>query len=341
MNARSPDLGDFSPLLDEQLAAGKRGEFDRGAAIARELQAQFPNSDRAAFNRAWYEMREGNLLAGLQCLDRGRWVGAFGLPPLETSKPLYRNENLVGKHLLLRSEGGLGDEIINIRFAKNFAARGAKVAVSCAPPLMSVFARVEGVSSVVAGEAARFMHHDYWVPAMSAARVLELEFKDLNGSPYLSTQPESFETWRERLAPKFGASDLKIGLKFFGNPKFEHEQLRRFPEQRLIAALGSRPWVNLQLETTDLPIRSWEDTLGVLANLDLVITSCTSVAHASAALGVETWILVPILPYYIWSLPGERSPWYDSVRLFRQTNPGEWDSAFTAIANALDEKAKL
>lgn len=324
-------------LLDQQLQAGLHGDFKTGWEIAEQLRVATPNCNRAKFNRAWYEMMRGNLLEGLRLLDAGRWERVFGDPPLPTNKPIYRNEDLRGKYLLMCSEGGLGDEIINARFVTEFAARGAKVTLTCDPGLASVFSRIEGVSCVIGHRRAPEIYHDFWVPAMSAARVLEKEYRDLNGKPYLSVDPIYRKKWANFFATQWprGEQRPRIGLRFWGNPKFEHEQHRRFPPQFLIDAVGDRPWISLQKEDTSLPLENWEDTLAVIEQLDLVITSCTSVAHASAALGRETWVITPILPYYIWALPGERSPWYDSVRLFRQEKFGDWSAPFVKIREAL------
>lgn len=325
-----------SPLLDEQVAAGLRGNFQRGWEIAEELARKTPDCHRAAFNRAWYEMMRGNLLRGLELLDRGRWERAFGDPPLPTNKPIYRNENLQGKCVLICSEGGYGDEIINVRFAKNFADRGAKVTVTCDNSLKSVFARVPGVSAVVGHKSAPDIYHDFWVPGMSAARVLEVEYGTLSGKAYLSPSPEYMEKWSEFFNKKYAKGQRpRIGLRFYGNPEFEHEQHRKFPKESLLSVVGDRPWVNLQKEETDLPLETWEDTLAVISQLDLVITSCTSVAHVAAAMGKETWVLVPILPYYIWAYPGDKSYWYDSVRLFRQKKFGDWSETFADLVQAL------
>ncbi len=91
---------------------------------------------------------------------------------------------------------------------------------------------------------------------------------------------------------------------------------------------------------TDLrhKMKTWEDTARVLAGLDLVITSDTSIAHCSAALGIETWIIVPILPYYPWALPGNCTSWYDSVKLYRQSTYGNWDAPFEQIKKDLQDK---
>jgi len=327
------------PLLDEQLEAGIHGDFDRAWQIAEELARISPGCNRAAFNRAWYEMRRGDLLKGLQLLDCGRWVKAFGDAPLPTQKPIYRNENLNDKHLLLCSEGGLGDEIINVRFAKDFSERGAKVTVTCDNSLKSVFSRVEGVSAVVGHRAAPDVYHDYWVPGMSAAHVLGYQYEMLSGLPYLSSDESVREKWADYFARKFSNRERpRIGLRFYGNPQFAHDPYRRFSVEDLKQAVSPHPWINLQKEESDLELATWEDTLAVMEQLDLVITSCTSVAHASAALGKETWVMIPLLPYYVWALPGERSPWYRSVRLFRQTQFGRWDDVFSEIKQSLAER---
>lgn len=322
--------------LDEQLHAGLYGDFETGWKIAQELAKATPECHRAAFNRAWYEMHRGDLLKGLELLDRGRWIKVFGDSPLPTTKPIYRNENLQDKKILLVSEGGLGDEIINIRFARDFAERGAHVTASCDPGLMSVFARVPGVSSVINHYGAPHIFHDFWVPAMSAAHVLGYSFSRLTGAPYLRVDDLVAQKWWDEYFCRFSANERpRIGLRFYGNPQFEHEQFRRFPREDLVRAVGSLPWVNLQKEETSLNFETWEDTLAVISHLDLVITSCTSVAHAAAALGKETWIIVPLLPYYLWALPGTASPWYRSVRLFRQTRYQQWDDVFQELTEAL------
>lgn len=321
--------------LDLQVEAGLRGDFKRGRELADYLKRVTPDCHRAAFNRAWYEMMAGDLYGGLELLDHGRWAKVFGDKPLPTNKPIYRDEPLEGKHLLLCSEGGLGDEIINVRFTREFAALGAKVTVTCDPSLRSVFARVPGVASVINHRAAPEVYHDFWVPAMSAGRVLKMTYEKLDGSPYLFVDPTYKAKWSKYFSSFTFEKRPRIGLRFYGNPQFEHEQHRRFPIQGLIDAIGDRPWVNLQKEETKLPLETWEDTLAVIGELDLVITSCTSVAHAAAALGVQTWVILPILPYYIWALPGNKSPWYQSARLFRQSEYGKWNNVFEEIAEAL------
>ena len=161
---------------------------------------------------------------------------------------------------------------------------------------------------------------------MSATVPLNLEYNDLSGVPYIK---------RTR------ASDGKVGIKWAGNPEFEHEQHRVFSEELMFDAVGNANCISLQKDG-EVPdwmgkpsLESWEDTRDAISRCDLVISSCTSVAHLSAAMGIETWIVVPILPYYLWALPGETTPHYDCVKLFRQTKYGCWKDPFDKIKKEL------
>ena len=275
-------------------------------------------------------------------MNVGRLIEVFGSPHI--GGPIWKDQPLEGKTVLFRSEGGFGDEIINFRFAKDFKDKGANVVVSAHPGLCPLFAR-HGFTCVTNKTAEQQgVYYDYWVPGMSAAYVLGYEFKDLTGKPYLTAEPK----------PVVKKPDtLKVGLRWSGNPQFEHEQHRKFDPQPLID-LHKIPGVScysfqrdgdiindLPFEDLAPELNSWEDTASYLKAMDIVITSCTSVAHMSAALGVETWVIVPIMPYYIWAVPGEKSAWYENVTIFRQTKYGNWDEPLNAVTEALKKRAKL
>jgi len=328
-------------LLDKQLQVGLKGDFEEAWRIAQILEKERPQCNRAAFNRGWYVLSHGDLQKGFELLDRGRWEGVFGSPPLMTNKPIYNfGDDLKDKHLIIRGEGGLGDEIINVRFAKDFAEKGAKVIVGASQSLMSPFTRVEGVTCVTRRKFENNTYHDYWIPAMSAPRLSGTTYETLSGKPYLMAK-NKIEL----------PGNFKIGIRWSGNPEFEHEQHRKFPPKKLIDIhkIKGTSVYSFQKDDDlqDLPdgvvdlnnlLLEWEDTLNFLAGMDLVITSCTSIAHASGALGIETWVIVPILPYYIWALPGNKSPWYDSVTLYRQTKYGYWDDVFEKIKRDLKRR---
>ncbi len=324
--------------LDEALTACIKGDPDRSEKILREYPEQ--KDLRVRFNLGWHEARHGNLKKGMQLMDAGRYINVFGLPPIPGK--IWRDEDLTNKTLLYRLEGGVGDQIINFRFAKEFQAKGARVIVSCVPEIKSFFSRHGFIC--VDNEHVAGVHYDYWVPAMSAAHVLGYDQDTLSGKPYLTATPKT-------LYSKPGT--LKVGIRWSGNPQFEHEQHRRFDPQPLID-LHKIPGITLySLQRDDnlidgLPfadlrdqMQTWEDTASILADLDLVISSCTSVAHCAAAMGKETWVIVPVLPYYIWAVNEPKSVWYDSVRLFRQVEYGNWDKPLQDVRQALEEKLSM
>jgi hypothetical protein len=323
--------------LDMALAAAINGHLDISEDI---LKSQPQDDARVRFNLGWHEIRHGNLAAGLEMMDAGRFVNCFGMPRIEG--PIWRDEPLQNKTLLFRCEGGYGDHILNFRFARDFADKGARVLISCSAALKPLFARhgfVCADSEVVGG-----LHYDYWVPAMSAAHILGYDTATMSGKPYLTAEPR-------KLFAK--PNTLRVGLRWAGNPEFEHQQHRLFDPAPLFDLHGTPGITLYSLQRDDnlvegLPfadlrdqMKTWEDTASVISGLDLVITSCTSIAHLAAAMGKETWVIVPILPYYAWGMPGDSSVWYDSVRIFRQTTFGCWKAPLDAVCAALTERATM
>ena len=320
--------------LDMMLAAGLLGNLDEAAKLGDELGCEEPRNDRAAFNRGWYELRRGKLLDGHRLLVRGRNEAVFGNP--NPGSPVSLWDGKSKGTVLLNLEGGLGDQIHGAGMVRYIVNKGCDVVVACSPELTSLFRDIPGVSAVVVTGAAGGVVHDFWVPAMSAVIPLELQYADVNGSPYIS----------KPLTPL--NKKLRIGLRWQGNPKFEHEQHRLFPSSKLFDAVKDikADFISLQRDegsqhkpewVKEVPLQHWGDTRHAIATCDLVITSCTSVAHLSAAMGVDTWILVPILPYYLWAKPGNKSEWYDSVTLFRQTTYGNWDEPFKRVKENLGD----
>ena len=310
--------------IDMSLALAIRGEYNKSYRILKQEEKADPTDDRVAFNLGWHEMERGNLLAGHKLLNRGRNEDTFGNRDINSITPKWSGER--GVTVLMHLEGGLGDQIHAIRYAKNVAAYDNKVVVSGSYSLSSILKDCKGVSAFSQNETALGIYHDYWLPSMSAAVPLNLEYRDLSGVPYIK---------RTR------ASDGKVGIKWAGNPKFEHEQHRIFPEELMFNAVGNANCISLQKEREvpewmDKPsLDTWDDTRDAISRCDLVISSCTSVAHLSAAMGIETWIVVPILPYYLWALPGDTTPYYDCVRLFRQEKYGCWKAPFNNIKQQL------
>jgi hypothetical protein len=321
-------IHDTKHPLDIALDAAISGNPELSESI---LKKQPKDDYRVLFNLGWHEMRHENMLKAYEYFNYGRYINVFGLPPIPGK--IWKDESLKNKTLLFRCEGGYGDQILNFRFAKKFEEMGARVLVSCESELKEMFSRHGFIC--INNEAINGSHYDYWVPAMSAPFVLGMEFKDLDGSTYM------FPKEKRNLFSKKGT--LKIGIRWSGSKEFEHQQHRIFPPELMIGLhdIPNTTFYSLQRDddcVEGLPfadmrdkMKTWEDTASIISDLDLVISSCTSIAHLSAAIGIPTWIVTPIMPYYTWAVPGNTSKWYNSVTLFRQEKYGNWDKPFESI----------
>lgn len=318
--------------LNMALTASKNGFPE----ISEDILRNQPQDDlRVLFNLGWHEMRYGNMKKAFEHFNYGRFINVFGLPPLPGK--IWKDEPLEEKTLLFRCEGGYGDQILNFRFAQKFKEMGARVLISCAPELKQLFSRHGFIC--IDNETVMGSYYDYWVPAMSAPFVLNMEYNDLNGTPYI------FPIEKRKLFSK--PNSLKVGIRWSGSPDFEDEQHRRFPPELMIDLheISNTTFFSLQRDENcidGLPfgdmreqMKSWDETASIIAGCDLIITSCTSIAHLSGSMGIPTWIITPILPYYTWAVPGETSKWYDSVKLFRQTKYNQWEDVFFNVKKEL------
>jgi predicted SAM-dependent methyltransferase len=355
--------------IDEMLKLQLEGRHEEARVLSDKLEAIGPEKIldpngkntqdiwmRHCFNRGWFLIQDGDYQKGCQYLENGRFLSVYGSPPLRTDAPIFNptEHSIVGKSIIISLEGGYGDEIIHSRFATSFKNSGAsKVYLAAAPELVSVFERIEGVDGVILRNAAHTVQHDYWVPGFSAGWVAGHTFDNFPSKPYLTPNTDSVEVWKSMIT----SDKVKVGIRWAGNPKFEHQQFRRFPEN-FITNLAKYPelqiyslqkdhnLVKLPEGVVDLQylLISWEDTIAAIANLDIVITSCTSIAHIAAGMGKETWVLVPVLPYHTWTYksPENRgSPYYDNVRLFRQNTKSKWNDTFQLLYKELEEKFNL
>ena len=315
-------------VLDTALKHSKAGRFD----IAERLLRSLPDDCLPArYNLGWYDLMHGDFQKGFDGLNLGRFIEVFGSKPIPGR--IWRNEPLHGKTVLLRMEGGLGDEIINFRFARDFRARGANVVICCSASLAQVFSSHGYVC--ITEPAIPYTLYDFWVPAMSAAYVLGYDYSTLPGSLYIN-RPAAETSTR-----------MRIGIRWGGNnANKDVEPQRKVQAQQMIDLARSidadffsfqRDEDLVDVPFTDLRDRlaDWNETRAWLSSMDLLITSCTSVAHMAAAMGIQTWVLVPILPYYTWAIPGETSPWHNTVRLFRQTTAGSWKQPLERIRTEL------
>ncbi|MGH7306413.1 MAG: tetratricopeptide repeat protein [Candidatus Rokuibacteriota bacterium] len=322
--------------LDEAIAMARRAlELDGECAEAHlTLGASLLISGRLAEGWPEYEWRWR--CPGLQS-------------PSPYPQPAWDGSDPAGRSILLCSEQGLGDTIQFVRYAPLVAARGARVVLGCRPALKTLLQTVGGIEQVVA-DGERLPPVDLQAPLMSVPRLLGTTLESIPARvPYLAADPRRRDVWRARLS--LGPRSLKVGLVWAGQPQNRTDRWRSIP-LRVLAPLGAVAgvgFVSLQggaaarqavespfpLVDHDAELHDFADIAALVANLDLVISVDTAGAHLAGALGRPVWTLLPSAPDWRWLLEREDTPWYPTMRLFRQTKAGDWAEVVARVAAAL------
>ena len=268
--------------------------------------------------------------------------------------PTWQGEPLAAKKIVVRAEQGFGDSIQFIRFAANLADQGATVYAEASPPLLRLLASADGVSS--SGEdAGNNFQADFCCPLMSLPHKLGVTLDTLPAkAPYFRLQESDIAQWKEKLG---SCKPLKVGIAWASDPGNWISIGKSIPLKQLLPVLDARgiSLFSLQVGHGGEQLKELPDTIDVIdptgkltdfyetacliENLDLVITIDSAVAHLAGALGKPTWVLLHHAPDWRWQGEGNGSRWYPSVRLFRQTAPGNWDGVVAAVAQALPQFA--
>jgi hypothetical protein len=275
---------------------------------------------------------------------------------LTFQRSLWDGRPLEGKTLLLHAEQGLGDTIQFLRYAALARQRGARVVVGCPKPLLPIVRTCRFIDQLV-DEITPAMDFDVHCPLMSVPGLLKTTLENIPADvPYLFAAPDLVKQWRESLG---GLEGFKIGIVWRGGPAHPNDRARSIPLSCFepLAALPGVRLFSLQKGTgaeqlqdmagrfpiTEVGSRleDFMDTAAVLANLDLLITCDTAIAHLAGALGVPVWVGLPLVPDWRWLLDRGDSPWYPTMRLFRQKEPGDWAGVFEQISSALLAEQRL
>jgi tetratricopeptide (TPR) repeat protein len=291
------------------------------------------------FEHGWpeYEWRFPKGAVKLQEVPGERWNG----------------QNVEGKTVLLLAEQGLGDTIQFVRYARLVQRLDARVILGCQQPLVKLLQGFCGVGHLLT-EGQTPPAFDYYTPLLSLPRIFGTTLSSIPAdTPYLFADPSLISMWQSRLA---SLSGFRIGVNWRGRTGLDQSTVRDIPLE-LMASLAEVPGIQLislqkgpgekDLKARgDLPIidlgdfdtnhGAFMDTAAIMKNLDLVITSDTAVPHLAGALGVPVWIALPFLPEWRWLLNRSESPWYPSMRLFRQKAPGCWKGVFEEISTELE-----
>ncbi|HEX3726180.1 MAG TPA: tetratricopeptide repeat-containing glycosyltransferase family protein [Pirellulales bacterium] len=333
----------FANVLDLQ------GQWSEALA---ELNASLrlkPDYAQAHRNHALHSLRLGNFAEGWPEYE-WRWhVPGEDRPTY--SQPRWQGQPLDGRTILLCWEQGLGDTLQFIRYAPLVKSRGGHVVVQCQSTLVPLLRNMPGIDGFAPAHTAG---HDYYCPLMSLPAVFDTRLETIpRNVPYLFAEQERALRWRQQLG---GERKLKVGIAWQGSRGFRGDYYRSIPLAQLapLARLANVQLFSLQRgfgrEQVGTFAESWPlvefddsfdadgafvDTAAVMMNLDVVITSDTAIAHLAGGLGVNVWVALQYSPNWRWLLKRADSPWYPSMRLFRQARWGDWTELFERIAGEL------
>jgi tetratricopeptide (TPR) repeat protein len=332
------------------LALQAANRLPEAIAAFRKALERTPDFPQAHWNLALALLARGEFAEGWREYDWRLAIAEFAGEYRPLAVPRWDGVARPGQSLLLTCEQGLGDAIQFVRFAAPLAARGLRIVVRAPRPLARLLATAPGVAGV-AGSDDPPPACDAHLPLLSTAGVLDIDAASIPAAvPYLAADPQRRAAVARALATR--PERLKVGLAWAGNPRHANDLRRSVPLAALtpLFAVDAVAWYSLQKgdagaqvatvaaarRLTPLPPdNDLDDTAALIAELDLVVSVDTSVAHLAGALGRPVWILLPFAPDWRWQLGGSASPWYPTARLYRQPRRGDWDAVARDVADAL------
>lgn len=337
-----PDVADTHHGIG--VACHDLGEFAEAEASFRAAIACAPDCAAAHSSLATQQLLLGDFAAGLA---RYEWRWKTGqLPPRNFAQPVWNGEPLAGQTILLHAEQGFGDTLQFIRYAALVQQRGGLVLLEAQPELIHLVRTAPGVDRVIArgDPLPPFAVH---APLLSLPRIFHTDLATVPAAvPYLQADSQRIVHWQEVLAAWPG---YRIGLNWRGREGSFDAAKRNLPLAGLcaLAALPGVQLISLQQGPTEAEMSvcgdalhfladldaelPFADTAALLSLLDLAITSDTSIAHLAGALARPVWVALPQIPDWRWLLNRSDSPWYPTMRLFRQQQRGDWSSVLAKM----------
>ena len=347
--ASRPDYAEAHNNLGISLMeVGRLDEAMRCYEQALHLRPHYPE---AHLNRALAWLGGAELSRGWTEYE-WRWCGKE-VKRRSLRQPLWSGALAKKQTLFLYFEQGMGDTLQFIRYVELAQRRAARVVVEVQESLVPLLSRCRGIDELIPSGAAA-PGCDFQLPLMSLPGAFGTRLDSIPADvPYIFPDPERVTTWKARLSTLNG---FRVGIGWQGNPQYRGDRQRSIPVERF-APLAEVPGVQLvslqkgegtrqikrlersfplaQFDDLDSAGGAFLDTAAILANLDLVITSDTALAHLAGAMGVATWIALPFASDWRWFRDRDDSPWYPTVRLFRQNRRGDWQSVFERIVAEL------
>jgi tetratricopeptide (TPR) repeat protein len=333
-------------------ALKEQGRYDAATRRYQKAIAAVPDSAEAHWNHGLTLLAMGNYADGWDEYEWRTLLPGFAMQAMD--RPQWQGEDLDGRTLLVHAEQGLGDTLQFIRYLSFLRNTDGEVIFACPDRLIPL---VQGFAADIrVVPLNKKVPHEVQAPLMSLPRLFHetLPFEP-QGGRYLDPEPDRVAHWADQLGA--GAA-RRIGICWQGSTGYRNDGRRSIPLLNFepLARIDNIELVSLQQgegteQIAEMPWRdritdltadmdhdgAFTDTLAVMASLDLVVTSDTAIAHLAGAAGIPVFMALCHLPDWRWSLKGQSSPWYSSMRLFRQETAGDWTSVFNQIATATTE----
>jgi hypothetical protein len=333
------------------LCLEQQGQLDEAAICYRRATELAPDFVRAHWNLSLLLLLKGDYE---HAWAEYEWRWKTGeIPARLFAQPKWDGQPLAGKTVLLYAEQGYGDTFHFVRYAPLVQRLGGRVILQCQQRLAAVLAELLGIDQLVP-EGHDLPNFDFHAPLLSLPGIFNTTLATIPAEiPYIFADPDLVEHWRDRLSDIAG---IRIGINWHGRVADPHAarrdiplthflDLARLPGVRLISLQKSPPDVWQPSDYShaiidlgpdfDQARGPFVDTAAVMKNLDLVISSDTSIVHLAGALGVPVWVALPSVADWRWLRDRSDSPWYSTMRLFRQKKPGDWGQVFEEIGETL------
>lgn len=348
-NLDQAHLGIADALCDLRRLEEARHHYDEACRL-------IPDDADIRVHRAMALLRMGDFVNGWKEFE-WRWRSSQ-FRPYRTTLPRWQGERLEGQTILVHAEQGLGDTLQFVRYLSNLQQAGAEVRFACPEDLLQLLRATAGASQSFAINS-QAPNCDWFVPLLSLPMIFKTTSDTIPADiPYVFPEPSRIEYWKDRLNEYRG---LRIGICWQGNPQYIRDRWRSIPRSHF-EGLNQLPDVhifslqkekgtknsqqdggiwshNLDLHT-EMESLSLLETAAAMRALDVVITCDTSLAHLAGAMGIPVWVALDFAADWRWLLDREDTPWYPTMRLFRQSQPGDWKDVFDRIQSAISEFVK-
>lgn len=337
---------DFEAKMELSFSHYLKNEIETSYNIQKQLLS-VPNlpanvANRIRFNMGSFELMRGHFKSGMKnMIFGGRDIKIY--PQIPSPFPRWNGNKDTKATVVVYAESGIGDEIINIRFMKEFEKYGIKAVWSDIRKDMSLLFRRNGYNTI--DNINELPKGDYVMcEAMSLPILLDVEQSELWNGPYLQPSVAHIEKWKKLLPEKF------MTVRWSGNPFYDQDLHRTVNKDDLIPILQKydMPLVSLQIDSKgaddrliDVDIESWEDTLAIQYLAFMNVTSCTSTGHSASSIGASCIILPPIATYYTWLplKPDNTSYWYgSSTKVYPQKIHKDWSDPIRLTCEYIEAK---